>query len=127
NASFCGTPFLAKRLNIVLKKHIERFLPETTTKIESSLARYRDELAKIGEPELLGDPSNVLLNIITLMSREYEQVLEGTASDLSVNELSGGARVSFVFHELFANGIRAIDPFEQVKDVDIRTILYNSS
>jgi dynamin 1-like protein len=28
---------------------------------------------------------------------------------------------------LYANGIKAVDPFDQVKDVDIRTILYNSS
>jgi replication fork clamp-binding protein CrfC len=42
-------------------------------------------------------------------------------------ELSGGARISFVFHELYANGVKAVDPFDQVKDIDIRTILYNSS
>jgi len=46
---------------------------------------------------------------------------------LSVNELSGGARISFVFHEVFANGVKSVDPFDQVKDADIRVILYNSS
>lgn len=42
-------------------------------------------------------------------------------------ELSGGARISFVYHELYSNGVKAVDPFDQVKDIDIRTILYNSS
>ena len=46
---------------------------------------------------------------------------------MSSLELSGGARISFVFHEIFSNGISALDPFDQIKDVDIRTILYNSS
>ena len=32
-----------------------------------------------------------------------------------------------MFNEIYSNGIKAIDPFEQVKDIDIRTILYNSS
>lgn len=32
-----------------------------------------------------------------------------------------------MFHELFSNGVKSLDPFDQVKDVDIRTILYNSS
>jgi dynamin 1-like protein len=32
-----------------------------------------------------------------------------------------------VFHELYSNGVKAVDPFDQVKDVDIRTLLYNSS
>jgi dynamin 1-like protein len=53
--------------------------------------------------------------------------LEGSNQELSSVELSGGARISFVYHELYSNGVKAIDPFDQVKDVDIRTILYNSS
>jgi hypothetical protein len=54
-------------------------------------------------------------------------MIDGNTNDLSLNELSGGARISFVFHELYNNGVRTIDPFDQVKDGDIRTILYNSS
>ena len=30
-------------------------------------------------------------------------------------------------HELYSNGIKAMDPFNGVKDIDIRTILYNLS
>ena len=69
----------------------------------------------------------MILQIITEFCNDFRSVLEGSSNDLSSNELSGGARISFVFHELFANGVRGIDPFDQVKDVDIRTILYNSS
>jgi dynamin 1-like protein len=32
-----------------------------------------------------------------------------------------------VYHELYANGVKAVDPFDQVKDNDIRTVLVNSS
>ncbi len=32
-----------------------------------------------------------------------------------------------MFHELYSNGVKAVDPFDQIKDIDIRTILYNSS
>ena len=42
-------------------------------------------------------------------------------NDLSLNELSGGARISFVFPELFNVGVKSIDPFDQVKDGDIQT------
>lgn len=127
NAAYCGTPFLARRLSQILMRHIERTLPDTKTKVETALLKWREELEKLGDPTALGDTSNILLNIISLLAREYETILNGSANDLSVTELSGGARVSFVFHELYTNGIRAIDPFEHVKDVDIRTILYNSS
>ena len=54
-------------------------------------------------------------------------MLEGSNQELSSVELSGGARISFVFHELYSNGVKAMDPFDQVKDIDIRTYLVNSS
>lgn len=76
---------------------------------------------------ILGNSSNIILNIITEFSNEYRTVLDGNNQELSSLELSGGARISFVFHELYSNGIKAVDPYDQVKDVDIRTILYNSS
>ncbi|TKA44517.1 Vacuolar protein sorting-associated protein 1 [Cryomyces minteri] len=76
---------------------------------------------------MLGNSANIVLNIITEFSNEYRTVLEGNNQELSSVELSGGARISFVYHELYANGVKAIDPFDQVKDIDIRTILYNSS
>ena len=38
-----------------------------------------------------------------------------------------GARISFVFHEIFANGVRELDPFDQISDADIRTVLYNAA
>jgi len=77
----------------------------------------------------MGDQSSssVVLSVITEFTSEFRSAIDGNTDDLSVNELSGGARISFVFHELFNNGIRSIDPFDQVKDGDIRTILYNSS
>ncbi len=70
---------------------------------------------------------NVVLSVITEFTTEFRTVIDGNTNDLSLNELSGGARISFVFHELFNNGVKSIDPFDQVKDGDIRTILYNSS
>jgi len=54
-------------------------------------------------------------------------MIDGKTNDLSLNELSGGARISVVVDGLFNNGVRGIDPFDQNKDGDIRTILYNSA
>jgi len=71
--------------------------------------------------------SNLVLNAITEFCNEFRTIIDGTSSDISSFELSGGARISFVFHEIFASAIRSMDPFDQIKDVDIRTILYNSS
>jgi dynamin 1-like protein len=125
-AQYCGTPFLARKLNMILMHHIRNTLPDIKARIAASLAKYQAELAQLGD-SMLGNSGNIILNIITEFCNEFRTVLDGNSQELSSLELSGGARISFVFHELYANGIKAVDPFDQVKDVDIRTILYNSS
>jgi len=125
-SSYCGTPYLARKLNLILMMHIKQTLPDIKARISSSLQKYTQELESLG-PSMLGNSANIVLNIITEFINEWRTVLDGNNTELSSTELSGGARISFVFHELYSNGVKAVDPFDQVKDVDIRTILYNSS
>jgi dynamin 1-like protein len=125
-AHYCGTPYLAKKLNSILLHHIKQTLPEIKMRIETALKKYQNELATLG-PETMDSPSSVVLSIITDFCTDYNQILDGEAKELSSLELSGGARISFVFHEIYKNGVNALDPFDQIKDTDIRTIMYNSS
>lgn len=106
--------------------HIKQTLPDIKARISASLHKYSLELAQLGD-NLLGNSSNIVLNIITEFSSEYSTVLDGKNQELSSIELSGGARISFVFHEIYTNGIKAVDPFDNIKDLDIRTILHNTS
>ncbi|KAF9909269.1 vacuolar protein sorting-associated protein 1 [Linnemannia zychae] len=128
-AQYCGTPYLSRKLNMILMHHIRNTLPEIKAKIQAALLKYQVELAGLGD--MLGDgtaaQASIVLNIITEFCNEFRTIIDGNSTDLTSFELSGGARISFVFHELFSNGVKSLDPFEQVKDVDIRTILYNSS
>lgn len=114
---------------MILMHHIRNTLPDIKAKIQAALAKYQHELNQLGDPMTDGPgyQANLVLSIITEFCTDYRTILDGNASELSSFELSGGARISFVFHELFSSGIKSLDPFDQVKDVDIRTILYNSS
>ncbi|TPX48889.1 hypothetical protein SeMB42_g02821 [Synchytrium endobioticum] len=130
-AQYCGTPFLARKLNMILMHHIRNTLPEIKAKIAAGLQKYLQELAQLGDP-LGGDDTgtqqaNLILNIITEFCNEFRTIIDGTSNEISSFELSGGARISFVFHEIFASAVRTMDPFDQIKEIDIRTILYNSS
>lgn len=125
-SSYCGTPYLARKLNLILMMHIKQTLPDIKARISASLQKYTTELSALGD-SILGNSANIVLNIITEFTNEWRTVLDGNNTELSSVELSGGARISFVFHELYSNGVKAVDPFDQVKDIDIRTILYNSS
>ncbi|KAJ3344619.1 vacuolar protein sorting-associated protein 1 [Entophlyctis luteolus] len=130
-AQFCGTPFLARRLNIILLHHIRNTLPDIKAKISQSLQKYEQELEQLGDPLGSDDSNNmnIILSIITEFTAEFRTAIDGTSSDIATDELSGGARISFVFHEIFTGAVRTMDPFADntIKDGDIRTILYNSS
>lgn len=126
-AQYCGTPYLARKLNSILLHHIRNTLPDIKAKIEATLKIYQNELSSLGPEIDMGSTSSIVLGMITDFANEYSGILDGEAKELSSQELSGGARISFVFHEVFKNGINSIDPFDQIKDTDIRTIMYNSS
>lgn len=107
--------------------HIRATLPDIKARISQQLQKYQVELQSLGGAHGDTSASSVVLSVITDFCADFRTTIDGGTNDLSLNELSGGARISFVFHELFNNGIKTIDPFDQVKDGDIRTILYNSS
>ncbi|KAH9857611.1 Dynamin central region-domain-containing protein [Lenzites betulinus] len=126
-AQYCGTPFLARKLNVILMAHIRNTLPEIKARISQQQQKFSAELQTLGGALGEGNSANIVLSVITEFCADFRTTIDGNTNELSLNELSGGARISFVFHELFNNGIKTIDPFDQVKDGDIRTILYNSS
>src|ERR1700744_6656322 len=100
--------------------HIRATLPDIKKRITSQLQKYNVELQSLGG----GYSSSIVLS--TEFTNDLHTVIDGNTNALSINELSGRARnvISFVFHELFDVGVKIID---QVKDGDIRTILYNPS
>ncbi|KAH8833920.1 Dynamin central region-domain-containing protein [Flagelloscypha sp. PMI_526] len=125
--NFCGTPFLTRRLNALLMNHIRTVLPDIKARISQQQAKFNAELQSLGGIAADQNSGNIVLSVITEFTSEFRTVIEGNSNDLNLDELSGGARISFVYHELYNNGIRNIDPFDQVKDGEIRTITYNSS
>src|SRR5258708_5989808 len=90
--------------------HIRVTLPDIKARITLQLQKYNVELQLLSG--LLGDRnlSSIVLNIITKFTNEFLTVIDSNTNDLSLNELSGGACISFVFYELFSNGIKSIHP-----------------
>ncbi|KDQ20507.1 hypothetical protein BOTBODRAFT_100644 [Botryobasidium botryosum FD-172 SS1] len=126
-SNFCGTGYLSRRLNQILLHHIRATLPEIKARIAEQQKKHAEELEALGGLEASQNSAGVVLSVITEFAAEFRTAVDGNTKDLSPHELSGGARIGFVFHELFNNAVKSIDPFDQVKDGDIRTILYNSS
>ncbi|KAG0706723.1 Dynamin central region-domain-containing protein [Suillus ampliporus] len=47
-AQYCGTPFLARKLNMILMQHIRATLPNIKARISQQLQKYTAELATLG-------------------------------------------------------------------------------
>ena len=74
--------------------HILATLPDIKQRIISQRQKYNAELQSLGG----GNSSSIVLSIMTEFTNEFRTVIDGNMNDLSL-ELSGGARISFIFHE----------------------------
>jgi vacuolar protein sorting-associated protein 1 len=125
-SAYVGTPYLARKLSTLLLHHIKLWLPEAKLKINAQLVKFNTELTSLGDlPD--GSYQNLTLSIINEFATDFRNILDGLSQDISTSELNGGARISFIFYEIFDKAVRAMDPFEKISDGDIRTLLYNSS
>lgn len=61
-----------------------------------------------------------------MFATEFISSIDGTSS-LSTKELSGGARIYFIFNSVFGHALDSIQPCANLTDNDIRTAIRNST
>lgn len=62
-----------------------------------------------------------------MFSTEFVSSIDGTSSHISTKELSGGARIYFIFNSVFGAALDSIHPCANLTDQDIRTAIRNST
>ncbi|GAB2260180.1 hypothetical protein Droror1_Dr00011035 [Drosera rotundifolia] len=126
-ADRCGIPQLAKKLNKILGKHIQEYLPEMKSRISSQLVAVTKEYASYGEiTESKTGKGTLLLNILSKYSEAFTSLVDGKSQEMSTSELSGGARIRFIFQAIFVKRLEEVDPCEGLTDDDIRTAIQNA-
>jgi dynamin 1-like protein len=123
-ASRNGTPYLAKTLNKLLMQHIRETLPVLRHDIASKLSVYESQLQSLGKPVVNKGPS--LLQTLTKFSSSYCQKVEGTARDIETHQLSGGARICYIFHQTFSQALNNIRPLEGLSRSDVLHAISNA-
>lgn len=68
-----------------------------------------------------------MLRIITQFSADFCAAIDGKLTELSVNELYGGARINYTFNEIFAQCLNNMDPLDGLTMNDIRTTIRNAT
>ncbi|TVT97266.1 hypothetical protein EJB05_57490, partial [Eragrostis curvula] len=127
-AQYCGIPQLAKKLNQILVQHIKTVLPGLKSRISSQLTAVARELALYGEPvDSKAGLGAKLLNILAKYCEAFSSMVEGKNEDISTIELSGGARIHYIFQSIFVKSLEEVDPCEDVTDEDIRMAIQNAT
>lgn len=125
-----GTKHLAKTLNQVLMNHIRDKLPDMKARLNTLMGQAQQELNSFGDEAIYGDTNQqgaLILRLMTQFARDFITSIEGTNVDISTKELSGGARIYYIFNDVFGNALANIDPTESLENQDIRTAIRNST
>jgi dynamin 1-like protein len=128
----CGTKTMTTRLNQILMHHIRDCLPGIRSKIVHMVTEVKTSLDSFGEsPDDLTPPKQgeYLLKTLSKFASNVTDFVDGKGSDVGVEmeELCGGARILYVFNEIFARRLMAVNPFDLLKDQDIQTAMANSN
>jgi len=129
----CGTANLAKSLNSILMHQIRDCLPELKNRIISMITDVHRELDSLGEPvtdTTSASIGRILLGLLSRFSASFTDCIEGRGSScdgVEMDEMYGGARIAFIFNEVFVRSLMAIHPFDGLTDDEIRTTICNAN
>lgn len=135
----CGTSTLAKTLNIILMHHIRECLPDVKNRISSMMGDVQSELEALGNPDE-GMSKNALggtlLGLLSKFANNFASIIDGkggelnnttNARNLALIELFGGARINYIFNDIFATSLMCVGPFDGLTDDEIRTTIMNAN
>ncbi|KAI8393761.1 Dynamin central region-domain-containing protein [Radiomyces spectabilis] len=126
----CGTKYLSRQLNAILLAHIKEKLPELRTKLSGLISQTQKELAQYGDPTFTTGAvhrGSLVLRLLTKFANDFVAAIDGTSAEMSTKELCGGARIYFIFNNVFGNALDAIPPCANLNNNDIRTAIRNST
>ena len=119
-----GSPYLARTLNRLLMRHIRSCLPQLKHDIATRLSQFVWKRNGLGEP--LKNKASTLLQVLTKFASTYCQKIEGNSKSIDTQQISGGARICFVFHRTFAMALSRIEPLEGLSPSDINHAISNA-
>lgn len=129
----CGTRYLTQTLNRILMNHIRDRLPDIKAKLNTLMGQTEQELLNYGDlPSNLNDSKEVrgafVLTLMTKFANSFVNSIEGTSmGDIATKELCGGARIYYIYNEIFGAQLASINPTQNLSVHDIRTAIRNST
>ncbi|XP_054290205.1 dynamin-1-like protein [Macrosteles quadrilineatus] len=120
-----GIPYLTKTVQKILTEHIKSCLPKLKDNVKEKLSKKQEELRALGDVSL--DKPSLLIDIMSKFSKTYCSIIKGDTENIQTTELSGGARINYVFQESLAKALRTIDALSGLSKEAILTATQNAS
>ena len=125
-----GIKHLTQCLSSYLMDHIKTNLPSIKDSIANEIYQKENELNTLGQDS--GFDRQEVLNSYVLMlvfkfANTYKEMIEGNLVKECSKFFIGGARINYIFQELFRKEINLIDPYDTLTDDDIRTAIRNTN
>lgn len=124
-----GTKYLARVLNTVLMNHIREKLPDMKARLNTLMGQAQQELVALGDAGSVdeNEQAGLVLRLMTQFARDFVSSIDGTSLEISTKELSGGARIYYIFNDVFGNALQGINPTSNLTEQEIRTAIRNST
>ncbi|KAI9143608.1 dynamin-related protein [Paraphysoderma sedebokerense] len=128
-AAKCGTSYLSKLLNSILMQHIRDKLPELKARLNILISQMQQELLSYGDPAFTGKAhrGSLILRLLTKYASDFTAAIDGTNPSNPTMALSGGARLYYIFNNVFGSTLDSISPTGNLSTSDIRTAIRNST
>jgi len=128
---YCGINVLTKTLSELLIIHIRTTLPKIKDSITNEIYEKEVELENLGGKDSILEKNDLLntfiLNLVSQFNSTYKEIIDGKFVKECSKYFIGGARINYIFQDIFKKEINAIDPFDNLTDEDIRTAIKNSN
>lgn len=129
-ANKCGTKYLGEKLSSILMNHIKEKLPDLKAKVSYLINQTEQELSQLGydedEASLLENKPGLILQLMNNFAKNFISSIEGTSSNINTKELSGGARIYYIYNNVFSKKLNSINPIQDLTIEDIRIAIRNS-
>ena len=126
-----GVSCLVSTLQEVLVSHIRDLIPSIREDISNNIFEKKNELEALGGDESMFEKEELInafiLNMVSKFSQSYNEMIDGNFIKDCNRFYIGGARINYIYQEIFKKEIDGIDPFDQLSDDDIRTAIKNSN
>lgn len=139
-----GTEYLSRSLNMILMHHIRDCLPEIKSRINTMVVEVDQQCQEMGKSTTEMSTTELGATLLQLLSNfaqhfidslegrassnlKHHQASDSSSSSSRCQQLYGGARIHYIFNDVFSVTVEAVDPFDDLSDDDIFTNIRNAN